>query len=584
MHDKPLNSDKSLDVVLCWHMHQPEYRDPITGVCSQPWTYLRAIKDYTDMAAHLEQVPNSRAVVNFSPLLLLQLDHYCEQFNRYFTDNQRPLDPLLAALVEPAINGDQEYRYNLVKRCLNHHNYSSGQHFECYVALNNIGQHIINNASHIGYVCDDFFSDLLVWFHLTWLGETVRRDDPRAQKLIARERRYSMSERIQLMRIISQQVSQIIPRYRALAERQIIELSMTPYAHPIAPLLADLSSAKDATPHLVMPNATEYPGGEQRLNWHIDAGKAVFIRHFGQVPIGCWPAEGALSDASLTVLDNSGFAWTASGAGVLANSLASSRVENSSLDNLSDNDNSETGLYQSYSFNGRAIRCFFRDDHLSDLIGFTYSSWHGDDAVANLVSRLEDIARRCAEQPNALVAIIMDGENAWEHYHQNGFFFLRELYRRLAEHPSLNLTTFSECLHGQCKQLEHLIAGSWVHGNLTTWIGSVDKNRAWDMLINAKHSFDQVMQSQQLSDEQTQAAERQLAVCEGSDWFWWPGGDNPPETVAAFDERFRMHLEALYSLLAVPAPDYLQHPFAHALARDALSSDIAHGGVMRRAQ
>jgi len=575
MPDKTVATAKPLNVVLCWHMHQPEYRDPVSGVCGQPWTYLRAIKDYTDMAAHLEQVPNSRAVVNFSPLLLLQLDRYSEQFNRYFIDNQPPLDPLLAALVEPTISSDPDYRYNLVKRCLDHHNFISGQHFETYIALNNIGRHILDNASHIGYVCDDFFSDLLVWFHLTWLGETVRRDDPRVQKLIARERRYSMYDRIQLMRIISDQISQVIPRYRALAERRVIELSMTPYGHPIGPLLVDLNSAKEATPHLVMPNATEYPGGEERLKWHIDAGKEVFIKYFGSAPIGCWPGEGAVSDASLAVLDDSGFAWAASGAGVLSNSLKSSGQ---------DNRDSDTNLYQGYSVGERAIRCFFRDDHLSDLIGFTYSQWHADDAVANLVSRLEDIARRCADQPDAVVAIIMDGENAWEHYHQNGFYFLRGVYRQLAEHPSLNLTTFSQCLEGGSKALNHLTTGSWVYGNLTTWIGSADKNRAWDMLINAKHSFDKVLQGQQLNDQQQLAAERQMAVCEGSDWFWWPGGDNPPETVCAFDERFRMHLTALYSLLGVTAPDYLQRPFTQSHPGDGFSHEIHQGGVMRRAE
>jgi len=273
MLDKTQDSAKSLNVVLCWHMHQPEYRDPVSGVCDQPWTYLRALKDYTDMAAHLEQVPGSNAVVNFSPLLLLQIDRYSEQFNRYFVDNQPPLDPLLRALIEPTI--DQESKYNLVKRCLDHHNFNSGQHFDAYIALNNIGRHILDNPSHIAYICDDFFTDLLVWFHLTWLGETVRRDDPRVQKLMALERHYSMYDRIQLMRIVSDQVSQVIPRYRALAQRQVIELSMTPYGHPIGPLLVDLNSAKEATPHLVMPNATEYPGGEERLKWHIEAGKEV---------------------------------------------------------------------------------------------------------------------------------------------------------------------------------------------------------------------------------------------------------------------------------------------------------------------
>lgn len=567
--------DNPLNVVLCWHMHQPQYRDNLKGSCSEPWTYLRAIKDYSDMAAHLEQVPNSRAVINFSPLLLQQIDDYNRQFNAYFVDNKPPQEPILAALVEPVVNIDPQHRYQLVKECLSHHNYNSGQHFEQYVALTNIGQHILDNPGHLDYVSDEFFTDLLVWFHLTWLGETVRRDDPRAQTLIKKARRYTMFERIQLVRIISEQVSQIVPRYQALASAKSIELSMTPYGHPIAPLILDLHSATEATPELPMPREKQYPGGEQRLQWHIDHGKKIFAEHFAEPPCGCWPAEGAISQGTLVVLNNSGFSWAASGGAVLHNSL--------NYDRDIHRIKSDTETYCAYHLPDQELCCFFRDDQLSDLIGFTYSSWHGDDAVANFIQRLEDIAGRCADQQDPVVSIIMDGENAWEHYHQNGFFFLRELYRRLASHPDLCLTTFSDCLQNQRRQLNYLRSGSWVHGNLTTWIGSADKNRAWDMLIQAKHCFDRVIQSGRLTDSEQSVAEQQLAICEGSDWFWWPGGDNAPETIAAFDKLYRMHLSGLYQRLKTPCPDYLQWPFTHTAPTE-LTDQAALGGVMRKAQ
>lgn len=577
-NNAPLPTQR-LNVVLCWHMHQPEYRDPVSAISNLPWTYLRTIKDYTDMAAHLEQVPNSRAVINFSPVLLKQIEDYTHQFNHYFTDNRIPNDPLLAALVEPAINSDHDYRYHLVEQCLKYHNYKSGQEFEQYVALTNIGRHILDNPGHLDYVCDAFFTDLIVWFHLTWLGETVRRDDPRAQALLSRARRYSIFERIQLVRIISEQITHIVPRYRALAADDCIELSMTPYAHPIGPLLLNLNSAEEASNHIPMPEGAQYPGGKERLDWHINAGKKLFLQHFGQAPIGCWPAEGALSEACITVLNDSGFLWTASGAGVLNNSLRDSHQAHNYRD-------SNGTLYRSYQLPNRDIRCFFRDDHLSDLIGFTYSSWHGDDAVANLIHRLENIAGLCAQQSLAepVISIIMDGENAWEHYHQNGFFFIRELYRRLALHPDLNLTTFAQCIKGPSATLDRLTAGSWVHGNLTTWIGQADKNRAWDMLIKAKYCFDEVMQSHALTEQQRQAAELQLAICEGSDWFWWPGGENPPDSIASFDQLFRMHLKALYGTLGRTAPDYLDRPFTQAIPGDGTGADIPLGGVMRTSQ
>jgi alpha-amylase/alpha-mannosidase (GH57 family) len=212
------------------------------------------------------------------------------------------------------------------------------------------------------------------------------------------------------------------------------------------------------------------------------------------------------------------------------------------------------------------LACFFRDDGLSDLIGFTYGDWHADDAVANLIEHLERIADETEGQPNRVVSVIMDGENAWEYYPHNASFFLTALYRRLAEHPRLALTTFSEVLDtldGPPPNLSRLVAGSWVYGNLSTWIGEPAKNRAWDLLGEAKAAYDRALGERTYSPKERERLELQLATCEGSDWFWWFGDANPSEAVSDFERLYRHQLQQLYKLLGERSPDALAQPFTH---------------------
>jgi alpha-amylase/alpha-mannosidase (GH57 family) len=232
-----------------------------------------------------------------------------------------------------------------------------------------------------------------------------------------------------------------------------------------------------------------------------------------------------------------------------------------------------------YRLGGTGMSCFFRDDTLSDLIGFTYATWHGDDAVANLTSELVQLADRyAAAGNNHAVLIALDGENAWEHYPFNGYYFLRALYEKLAQHPRLELTTLSALIARgiQPAPLPNVMAGSWVHGSLATWMGDPAKNRAWDLLCDAKQAYDRVMQ---MSDDPAlrAAACRQLALCESSDWFWWFGDYNPADAVSQFDRLYRRQLATLYRRLNLTPPPELLHTISVG------SGAPEHGGVMRRA-
>ncbi len=556
--------NKKLKLVIAWHMHQPEYRDLHSGEFKLPWTYLHVIKDYVDMVAHLEAAPAAKVVVNFAPILMEQIEEYARQVTDYSHDKTVFTDQLLAALVDDAtIFKTPCAPLKIIQDCLKANEERQINRYPQFKHLVKTANLFIEKEI-VHFINTQFIIDLLMWYHLAWLGETVKLNDPRAHRLLAQGSNYTQADRLEMLNIIADQLANVLERYKRLAEKGQIELSVTPYAHPIMPLLLDINTAHEAMPHAPLPELKSYPNGEARVLWHLEKGVETFKRFFGFAPKGCWPSEGSVSEETVRILDEFGFQWTASGGAVLGNSLT-----------CTENTRPES-TYHPFQLKKNDIHCFFRDDGLSDLIGFQYSKWHADDAVSDLINHLEHIADR--EIPDAVVSIIMDGENAWEHFPENGIYFLSALYRRLSNHPRIEMTTFSECVKQNVvvKPLKKLVAGSWVYGTFSTWIGDTDKNRGWDMLGAAKKMFDHVMATKELDDELREKANLQLAVCEGSDWFWWFGDYNPNDAVSSFEKQFRLNLTNLYYLLGEKPPAYLALSFTQGSGMPAM------GGTMRK--
>lgn len=557
-------SDNPLNVVIYWHMHQPEYRDLRNGEYHLPWTYLHTIKDYVDMVAHLEKNEKARAVVNFAPVLLEQIDDYSQQFEDYLHHGKALRDPLLSSLADPVMSLDQENRIHIIKSCLRANKHRLVDRFEDFKTLTAMAEEALLTPEVLTYYSEQFFTDMLIWYHLAWTAETVRYSDSRIKSLMKKARHFSLHDRHLLIEVIHELISGVITRYKNLAEAGRIELSMSPYAHPIVPLLIDFKSTEQAMPDVELPLANEYPDGVERSLWHMKKGMEVFKHYFGFTPQGCWPSEGSVSAETIELIAKMGIKWLASGETVLRKSLEKSEII------------ADECIHEAYQFREHDTACFFRDDGLSDLIGFKYSDWHADDAVANLINHLETIADNCAENPDAIVSIILDGENAWEYYPQNGYYFINALYEKLSTHKTIKLTTYSEYIssHNNRRKLKEIVAGSWVYGTFSTWIGEKDKNRAWDMLVEAKKMYDREINKATLSEEELHQAKMQLATCESSDWFWWFGEYNSAESVAAFDEQYRLHLSNLYQLLNVEPPDYLAKAFSFG------SGDPVMGGAM----
>jgi len=554
---------QALNLVLLWHMHQPDYRDPANGEFLFPWVYLHAIKDYTDMAWHLEQHPQIRATVNLVPVLLDQIEDYAAQF-----EQGTVRDPLLRLLIHPDPDRMTDAERTLVlESCFRSNHARMIEPFPAYRFLHELYTRTDPaGAGGRAYLSGQYLADLLTWYHLAWTGESVRREHALAVELMTKATRFSLADRRALFDLIGQLVRGIVPRYRALAATGRVELTATPHQHPLAPLIIDLACARETEPQAPLPQERVYPGGRTRVAAHIDSAIASHRERFGAAPRGMWPAEGAISTPLLGMLAQAGVTWAASSEAVLAHSLKA---------NSRDMSDKPAALYRPYR--AENVVLLFRDDRLSDLIGFEYAKWHGKDASGHFVAQLDAIAQAAPPGEPPLVSVMLDGENAWEYYPYNGYFFLQDLYAGLAQHASIRTVIPSEIDASRAETLTRIVAGSWVYGNLSTWIGSRDKNRAWDLLCAAKRSFDLVAASSRLDAESLQRAERRLAVCEASDWFWWFGDYNPAHAVASFDRLFRANLKALYGLLGLEAPAELAEPISRG------GGDPESGGAMRRA-
>lgn len=532
---------RRLRVVLCWHMHQPEYRDPGSGHWLASWTLLHAIKDYADMAAHLEARPGACAVVNFTPVLLDQIEDLGARLGQWAVTGDAVGEPLFDALVQAPGAATAAARRALVDACLSARRPRILERFPEY--RRRIEAHAGADRGQ-GTGGDDAGSaDLAAWQLQAWLGESVRNADARAADLLARTGPFDQQDRRRLATLVADTVRALPGRYRALGEQGRVELSTSPWTHPILPLLLDLRCAWDATPGRPLPNASTYPGGALRVDQQLAAARELHRRRFGQWPAGCWLPEAAVSDDALARVGAAGFSWTVVSAATLSRSFGNTFVSGDRLQCPGRRDGANPVV-------------FFRDDALSDRIGFEYQHWQAGDAVADLVRRLEEIAVR-REGKGGVVTLALDGENAWEHYPGNGWDFLSGLYAALDGHGSLELSTFSRCLADPPMPVAtfgRLLAGSWAGGDLSHWIGSEATNRAWSRLVEAKRLFDLH------GGRDDPQALRQLAVCEGSDWFWWAEGEADGEASARFHRLFDIHLAGLHRALGCEPPDQAPGP------------------------
>jgi len=528
-----------LRIALLWHMHQPDYRHPSTGIEQMPWVRLHALQNYYDMARLAEEAPASVAVTfNLTPVLISQLQQL---------EESGPRDRVHQLCRRPVAGLDAEERAFLVEQLFSTNEERKIQPVPGYARLHQrAGRHRGPPSSAAGRLSDQDLLDLQVFFHLAWSGRTLR-EDPFIAELVSRTGGgFNEAEREKLLDLQRAFLPRVLAIYRRLWGAGRIEISTTPLHHPILPLLCDLQTAREGNPRVTLGGLDfRYPqdAGEQ-----LDRGLALAQRTLGRTPEGMWPSEGSLSEQVLGLLDRRGVRWVATDQQLLERSLAHA--------GLSIGWPAHLHPWRLAGTTGPAV--FFRDTELSDRIGFTYARWTTQDAVRDLLDRARALLGSHPDPLQTCLPIILDGENAWEYYEDHGVPFLQALYRALGEDPRLSTVTFSTALGSvAARELPTLRAGSWISARLDTWIGHPEKNRAWELLASARTVLQAVTEAGSQPESSLEAAREHLLRAEASDWFWWLGDDHPTPHKGSFEQVFRGHVRAAWRALDFDPPPQL---------------------------
>jgi alpha-amylase/alpha-mannosidase (GH57 family) len=520
------------NIYLCflWHMHQPFYKNLATGEYALPWTRMHALKDYYGMVRILEEFPDVHQTFNLVPSMIAQIDEYA---------SGEAADPFLRIALKPAADLTSQEIAFLTKYFFQAQPEFVIGRYPRYAELHESrGKRLFN---------ENDIRDLQVLSQLAWFDEFWLTEDEEIRGLVAKGSHYTQNDQALLGRKQIEVLRKVVPVYSEFAKKGQIEVSTTPYYHPILPLLCDSDIAFASHPGVPLPPRFQYP--EDALHQLQTARDYCQTRL--DLPVrGLWPSEGSVSDAALALAADCGFEWAASDNGVLARTL--------------DRPGTPEVTYRPYlwSQGSREIRMLFRDHHLSDLIGFVYSRMDAEHAAQHFLQQIRENCRPIlASGRDALVPIILDGENAWEHFPENGRPFLRRLYQKISEESGVEALTVSEALaRVEPAPLRHIFPGSWINANFDVWIGAEEDNQAWSQLLLARKAYEQAKSDSRVPQADLRLAYEELLIAEGSDWCWWYGPEHHSDNRPEFDQLFRDHVANVYRALKFEAPVELSRP------------------------
>ncbi len=533
-----------------WHMHQPFYKDLMTGEYRLPWVRMHALKDYYGMVKLLDEFPNVHQTFNLVPSLIAQIEDYVAGTAK---------DPFLAVAAKPAADLTGEERVFALEYLFQANPTHMIARYPRYQELwEQKRSHSEAPEKMQKFFSEQDFTDLQVLSQLAWFDEFFL-EEPDIAELVNKGRDYSSEDQEFVISRQQALLAHVLPAYRFAADRGAIEISTSPYYHPILPLLCDTDGGRVSSPGLPLPSVHFRHPEDAREQ--LRRGLELHEQRLGRRPRGCWPSEGSVSEEVLKLAAELGIHWMATDEGVLGRSIGFefSRDNHGEL-----NDGGAERLYQVYRFEqGQApVHLLFRDHALSDLIGFVYSGMAAkDDAVKHFMCRLKDSVQPVLKQGrDATVSVILDGENAWECYPRSGREFLRQLYAAIEAQPECDALTVSEAIAREANPavLKSLVPGSWINANFNVWIGAPEDNRAWEYLAAARDFF--ARESANAPDSKRELAREELLIAEGSDWNWWYGPEHHSANDRDFDELYRKHLSNIYLALGSMPPEYLAQP------------------------
>jgi len=546
-----------LFVCFLWHMHQPFYRDPETGTYVLPWVRLHGIKDYAALPRIFRGVPSVRHTFNLVPSLLVQLRDYVERGAE---------DAFLAVSRKSALDLSRDEEAFVLRNFFSCFPPTmilpNPRYADLYRRRADALRALDRPGAPGGFGASEY-TDLVTLFNLVWFNPIHRAEDPELERLWRKGSGYTERDKAYVLRRQLEVLAEVLPEYARVVREDGGELSLTPMYHPILPLLVSTDAAREAAPGAPLPRVPfAYPedAAEQ-----IARAAACFREFFGFVPRGLWPSEGSLSPAALELIAGAGFAWTATDEILLSKAIGRPIVRDAR--GVPVEPDLLYGAYRPPGGARDAIRLFFRDHHLSDLIGFEYSRWEAADAAADFAARIAAIYQRLRDLPAPrrreayVVPVILDGENAWEYFPDSGIAFIELLLRRCqALGPEISFSTFTNAMQAVDNTLDLPIVptGSWIDGTFKIWIGHEEDRQAWEALAAARALFqahrDGRRRTPNGASPDLARAYEHLLVAEGSDWCWWYGDDHFTAHAAEFDRLFRHHIKAAYRAMGEAPP------------------------------
>ena len=504
---------KRIHLVLLWHMHQSQYRDPEAGCYVLPWTRFHALKDYYGMVEMLREFPKFHATFNVVPTLGIQLEEYASgKFN----------EPWFSLAFKNADELTREDKAEILSRAfqVNHEHLMS--RWPRFVELYEWSRPAGGAQALVSFTPRDW-RDLQLLSQLAWMEESWFQKDEVTCRLANKSKDYSEQDKSALKERQQELLRMVLPAYREAASRGQIEISTTPFYHPILPLICDSDIARVANPSTPLPRrAFRRPedAAEQ-----LQLARQYHEKTFGAKPAGLWPSEGSVSDQALSIAAQEDFQWFGTDEGVLGRTLNVGFFRDSNgLPANADR------LYKPLRLQAgdKSITGLFRDHHLSDLIGFVYSRMEAKAGAADLHARLRLLGERVSGNQPLTVCLFLDGENAWEYYPGNGREFLREFYRRIESDQDFRPLTASEGIAaaGEIPTAAGIFPASWINANFDVWIGHGEDVAAWELLWDARDAYARAAEAFQKgrtgapTDAALKKARESLLAAEGSDWCW----------------------------------------------------------------
>jgi alpha-amylase/alpha-mannosidase (GH57 family) len=552
-------------VAILWHMHQPFYKDLVSGEYRLPWVRMHALKDYYGMVKLLDEFPDIHQTFNLVPSLIVQIQDYVAGTAR---------DPFLDVVSRPAYElseGERRFALDyLFHANVNHMIGRYPRYRELYEMFRGAGG---DSARSLRVFQTQDIADLQVLSQLAWYDEFFLAQ-PELAELAKKGRGYTVEEQRFIIGKQREIMAAVLPAHAEAAQRGSVEISASPFYHPILPLLCDTDQGAVSHPGIRLPQSPfRFPDDARE---QLQRGLDLHQRVFGVRPRGVWPSEGSVSEQVLEIAAELGIRWMATDEGVLGRTLGFqfSRDAGGRL-----NPGGAERLYAPWLYEKGATRMpmVFRDHALSDLIGFIYSGMPARDAAQHFLRSIKEAAAPVlAQGRDALVPIILDGENAWEYYEHSGRDFLRRVYEGLRNEGELEPVTMSEGIerHRDLPRLTGLVPGSWINANFDIWIGAPEDNKAWDYLAAARAFYAQA--AKMAPPDRRQLAFEEILIAEGSDWNWWYGPEHHSANDRDFDELFRKHLSNVYQALGADPPMYLAQPIAAGVVRPTYAPQTAY--------